>query len=145
MIACNIQFPECRRLTLFSYVMTILTSWNRLCGYDRNDMSWQDFCTVCLLRTFPSHYSICKQHVIPDVQRLHVFSCFLIFCDDFINWWCCCESAIILCGPQTLPVPFNRLLPVHELWCIYQSNIWFLKIVVNGFQVAGKEQLYFPF
>ena len=25
--ACNIQFPECRRLTLFSCVKTILTSW----------------------------------------------------------------------------------------------------------------------
>ena len=24
---CNIQFPECRRLTLFSCVMTFLTSW----------------------------------------------------------------------------------------------------------------------
>ena len=48
---CNIQFPECRG------------------------------CTVCLLRTCPSHYSICKQqHVIPAVQHLHaVFSCFLIF------------------------------------------------------------------
>ena len=48
--AYNIQFPECRR------------------------------CTVCLLRTCPSHYSICKQqHVIPAVQHLHaVFSCFRI-------------------------------------------------------------------
>ena len=76
----NIQFPECRRLTLFSCVMTILTSWKGLCSYDRDNMSCQDFCTVCLLRTFPSHYSICKQHVIPAVQHLHiVFSCFLLF------------------------------------------------------------------
>ena len=64
--ACNIQFPECRRLTLCSCVMTILTSWKGLCGYDKDDMSCQDFCTVCLLRTFPSHFSICKQHVICD-------------------------------------------------------------------------------
>ena len=43
-------------------------------------MSCQDFCTMCLLRTFPSHYSLCKQHVISAVQHLHVvFSCFLIF------------------------------------------------------------------
>ena len=48
--------------------------------YDRDDMSCQDFCTVCLLRTFPSHHFICKQHVIPAVQHLYfVFSCFLIF------------------------------------------------------------------
>ena len=49
--ACNIQFSECRR------------------------------CTVCLLRTFPSHYSICKQRVIPGVQHLHVvyFLVFLFF------------------------------------------------------------------
>ena len=78
--ACKIQFSECKRLTLFSYVMTILTSWKGLCGYDRDDISCQDFCTVCLLRTFPSHHSICKQHVIPAVQHLHaLFSCFLFF------------------------------------------------------------------
>ena len=118
-----------------------------LCRYDRDDMSCQDFSTVCLLRTFPSHYSICKQHVIPAVQHLYVvFSCFLIFfCDDFTNWEYYCESAIIFWGPQTPPVPFNRSLTVHELWCIYQNNIWFLKIVVNGFQVAGKARLYFTF
>ena len=64
---------------LFSCVMTILTSWKGLCGYNR-DMPCQGFCTVCLLRTFPSHYSICKLHVIPAVQHLHVvFSCFLTF------------------------------------------------------------------
>ena len=113
---------------------------------DRDDMSCKDFCTVCLLRTFPSHHSICKQHVIPAVQPLHVvFSCFLIFCDDFTNWEYCCESAIISCAPQTPPVPFDRSLPVHELWWVYQNNIWFLKIVVNGFQVAGKAQLYLSF
>ena len=145
--AYKIQFPECTRLTLFSCVMTILISWKGLCGYDRDDMSCQDFCTVCLLRTFPSYYSICKQHVIPAVPHLHVvFSCFLgFFCDDFTNWEYYCESAIIFCGPQTTRVPFNRSLLVHELWCIYQNNRWFLKIVVNGFQVAGKAQLYFSF
>ena len=51
-----------------------------LCHYHSVDMYCQDFCTVCLLRTFPSHYSIGKQHVIPAVQHLYVvFSCFLIF------------------------------------------------------------------
>ena len=144
--ACNIQFPQCRRLTLFRCVITILTSWNGLCGYDRDDMSCQDFCTVCLLRTFPSHNSICKQHVIPAVQHLHVAcSCFLIFCDDFTNWEYCCESAIIFCGPQTPPIPFNHSLPLHELRCIYQNNMCFFKIVVNWFQVAGKAPLYFSF
>ena len=70
-----------RRLTLFSCVMTILTSWKSLCGYDRDDMSCQDFCTVLSVEDFfPSHYSICKEHVIPAVQHLHVvFSCFLNF------------------------------------------------------------------
>ena len=78
--ACNTQFPESRHLTLFSCVMTILTSREGLCGYDREEMSCQDFCTVCLLRSSPAHYSIYKQHVIPAVQHLHVvFSCFLIF------------------------------------------------------------------
>ena len=77
--ACKIQFSECRRLTLFSCVMIILTSWKGLCGHDTDDMSCQDFCSVCLLRTFPSHYPICKQHAIPAVQHLHVvFSC--LFC-----------------------------------------------------------------
>ena len=66
------------------------------------------------------------------------FLVFLSFCDDFTNWEYCCESDIIFCGPQTPPAPFNRSLPLHELWCIYQNNICFLKIVVNGFQVAGK-------
>ena len=94
--ACDIKFPEYRPLTLFSCVMTILTSWKGLCGYDRNDMYCQDFCTVCLLRTFSSHYSICKQHMIPVVQHLHVvFLVFLSFCDDFTNWEYCCEGAII--------------------------------------------------
>ena len=52
-----------------------------LCRCDRDDITCQDLCTMCLLRTFPSRYSICKQHVIPAVQHLYVvFSCFLIFC-----------------------------------------------------------------
>ena len=118
---CNIQFPGCRRFTLFSCVMTILTSWKGLCGYGRDDMSCQDFCTLSLLRTFPSHYSTCKQHVIPGPAPT------------------CC---IFLHSP---PAPFNRSLALHELCCIYQNNICFLKIVVNGFQVAGKAQLYFSF
>ena len=51
-----------------------------LCHYHSVDMYCQDFCTVCLLRNVPSHYSIGKQHVIPAVQHLYVvFSCFLIF------------------------------------------------------------------
>ena len=112
--ACNIKFPEYRRLTLFSWVMTILTSWKGLCGYDRDDMFCQDFCTVRLLRTFPSHYSICKQHVIPVVQHLHVvFYCFLIFLWLF-HWlgillW---EFYYIFYGPQPLQFP----LIVHYIY-----------------------------
>ena len=79
-----------------------------------------------LLRTFPSHHSICKQHVIPAVQPLNVvFSCFLIF-------------VMISLIVNTVA----RVLLYHVDWCIYQNNICFLKIVVNGFQVAGKAQLY---
>ena len=109
-------------------------------------MSCQDFCTVCLLSTFRSHYSVCKQHVIRAVQHLHVvFFLFSYFCDDFTNWEYYCESAILFCGPQIPPVPFNPSLAVHELWCIYQNNICFLKIVVNGFQVAGESTTLFLF
>ena len=61
--ACKIQFPECRRLTLsrFSCVMTILTSRKGLCGHDRDDMSCQDFCTVCLLSV--ENFSISSLHL----------------------------------------------------------------------------------
>ena len=140
---CNIQYPDCRRLTLFSCVMTILTKWKGLCGYDRDQMSCQDFCTVCLLRTFPSHYSVSSMWFLLSSIYMLYFLVFLSFCDDFTNWEYCWERAIILCGTQTPPVPFNRSLPLHELWCIYQNNICFFKIVVNGFQVAGKAQLNF--
>ena len=67
------------------------------------------------------------------------------FYEDFTIWENYCESAIIFCGPQTPPVPFNRSLPVHELSYICQNNIWCLKIVVNGFQVAGKRPTLFLF
>ena len=144
--ACKVQFPACRRLTLFSCVMTILTSWK---GYDRDDLSCQDFCTVRLLRTFPSHYSICKQHMIPVVQHLHVvFSCFLVFFMMMISLIGNTVVRVLLyiyCGPLPPPVPFNRSLPLHELWCIYQNHMCFLKIVVNGFQVVEKAQLCFSF
>ena len=113
-IACNIQFLECRRLTLFSCVMTILTFWKGLCGYDR-DMSCQDFCTVCLLRTFPSHYSICKQHVIPAVQHIHfVFSCFLIFL-----WWLFVPAAKPL---VTQCVGLNSWWQFFAIFLIFWSN-----------------------
>ena len=117
--ACNIQIPECRRLALFSCVMTILTSWKGLCGYDRDDMYCQDFCTVCLLRTFPSHYSICKQHsceckwfLLSSTYMLY-FLVFLSFCDDFTNWEYCCESAIIYSMDRN---PLQFPLTVHYLY-----------------------------
>ena len=125
--ACNIQFPECRRLTLFSCVITILTSWKGLCGYYRDDMSCQDFCTVCLLRTFPSHYSSCKQHVIPVVQYLHVvFYCFLIF-----SWWfhqlgiLLWECYYIFYGPQPPPVPIvaRAEMFMPYMYCLTVINV----------------------
>ena len=129
--ACNIQFPEWRRLTLCSCVMTILTSWKGLCGYERDDMSCQDFCTMCLLRTLTtSHYSICMLHVIPVVQHLNVvFSCCFSFCDDFTNWeYCCCESAIIYSMDGNPPVPFHRSLPLHERGASTQTICVFLSL-----------------
>ena len=107
--------------------MTILTSWKGFCGYDRDDMSCQDFCTVCLLRTFPSHYSICKQHVIPVVHLHVVFSCFLFVMISLIGNTVVRVLLYIFYGPQPPPVPFNRSLPLHELWCIYQNNMCFFE------------------
>ena len=136
--ACNIQFPECRRLTLFSCVMTILTSWKGLCGYDRDDKSCQVFCTVCLLRTFPCHYSICRQHVIPVVQHLHVvFSCFFIFVMISLIVNTVVRVLLYILWTATLQFP----LIVHYLYMSRGAStqtMCFLKIVVNGFQVAGK-------
>ena len=108
-------------------------------------MSCQDFCTVCLLRIFPSHYSICKQHVIAAVQHLHiVLYCFLIFV--MISIIGNTIVRVLLYSVDRKPLQFLlSVQPVRELWCIYQNNIWFLKIVVNGFQVAGKTTTLFLF
>ena len=76
------------------------------------------------------------------LSSTYIITC-CIFCDDFTNWKYSCESAIIFCGPQTFPVPFNRSLPVHELHL--PKQYMFLKIVVNGFQVAGKSTTLFLF
>ena len=64
--------------------------------------------------------------LLPSTYTLY-FLFFLSFGDDFTNWEYWCESAIIFCGTQTPPVPFNCSLPLHELWCIYQNNICFFK------------------
>ena len=53
------------------------------------------------------------------------FLVFLFFCDDFTNWEYCCESVIIYSVDGNPPVPFNRSLPLHELWCIYPNNVFF--------------------
>ena len=42
------------------------------------------------------------------------FLVFLSFCNDFTNWEYWCESAIILCGPQTPPTQFPLI--VHYLY-----------------------------
>ena len=67
---------------------------------------------------------------------IFLFSYFL--CDYFTNWEYYCGSAIIFCGPQTPPVPFNLSLPVHEPWCIYQNNIWFWRLWSMGFKLLEK-------
>ena len=110
----------------FQLCKTILTSWKDLCGYDIDDMSCQDFCTVCLLRTFPSHYSICKQHVIHAVQHLHVvFSCFHIF--EMISPIGNIIMRVLLYSVdcKSFQIP---LIAVHKLWCIYQNNICFRRL-----------------
>ena len=130
----------------FQLCKTIFTSWKGLCGYDRDDMSCQDFCTMCMLRTVPSHFSICKWHVIRAVQHLHVvFSCFLIFL-----WWFHqlgvllweCYYIMWTANPSSSLKSF-----ISCTWAVVHlpKQYMVLKIVVNGFQVAGKAQLYFSF
>ena len=111
----------------FQLCKTIVTSWKGLCGYDRDDMSCQDFCTVCLLRTFPSHYSICKQHVIRAAQHLHiVFSCFLIFCDAFTNWefglfqFCCKITWLGIINMYTI----LSVMPKIQFYILKSMNPW---------------------
>ena len=135
--ACNIQFPECIGLTLFSCVMTILTSLKGLCGYERWHVLSRFLHSVSVEKfSIPLLY--CKQHVIPAVQHLHiVFSCFL-FCDDFTKWVNCCERAIIFGGTQTPQVPFNHSLLLHELWYIYKTIYVFWRLWSTGFELLGK-------
>ena len=128
--------PECRRLTLFSWVKTILTSWKGLFGYDRDDMSCQDFCAVCLFH--PITPSVSSMWFVLSRTYMLYFLVFLFFCDDFTKWVYYCESAIMFCGPQIPPVPFNPSLAVHELWCIYQNNICFWRLWSMGFKLLVK-------
>ena len=126
------------------YPFQLCNDYSDLCGYDRDDMSCQDFCTVCLLRTSPSHYSICKQHAIPVVQYLHgVFSCFLIFCDDFTNWEYCCESDIIYSMDGNPQFP----LIVHYLYmsrgASTQTICVFLRLWSMGFKLLEKNNLIY--
>ena len=115
--ACNIQFPEYRRLTLFSCVMTILTSWKRLCGYDRDDMSCQEFCTVCLLRTFPSHYSICKHSLAARDSWCPAPTCCIFLFSYFFVMISPIENAVVrvlLYHVDHKPLQFHLI--VHYLY-----------------------------
>ena len=138
--ACNIQFPECRRLTLFNCVMIL----QGLCPYDI-DMSCQDFCTVCLLRNFPTITPSVSSmwFLLSSTCMLH-FVVFLFFCDDFTNWEYYCESAIIFCGPQTPPVPLN----VHYLYMSCGASTKtiyvFWRLWSMGFKLLEKHN-FFPF
>ena len=136
---CNIQFPECRCLILFSCVITILTSWKGLCGYDRDDMSCQDFYTVCLLRTFPSHYSICKQHLIPATQHLHVvFSCFLIFI--MISLIGHTVAGVLLYSVDHKPFQFPLIVSYLYMSCgaSIKTIYGFWRLWSMGFKLLGK-------
>ena len=80
--ACNIQCPGCRRLTRFSCVMTILTSWKGLCVYDRDDMSCQDFCTltcVCWELFHPITPSVSSTWFLLSSTYMLYFLVFLFF------------------------------------------------------------------
>ena len=142
-IACNIQFPECRRLTLCSCVMTILTSWKGLCGYDIDDMSCQDFCTVCLLRTFPSHFSICKQHVICDsccpAPKCCIFLIYFLFEMISLIGNTVVRVLLYILWTTTLQFPLiAHYLYMSVVHLPKQYVFFFFKIVVYEFQVAGK-------
>ena len=135
--ACNIQFPECRRLTLYSCVMTILTSWKGLCGYDRDGMSCQDLCTVCLLRTFPSHYSICKQHVIRAVQHLHVIFSYLFVMISLIGNT---VVRVLLYSMDRKPLQFPLIVHYLYMTCgASTKTIYvFLRLWPMGFKLLEK-------
>ena len=135
---CSIQFPECRRLTIFSCVMTILPSW-KACVVMIETTLPQDLCTVSVENFFhPITPSVSSMWFLLSSTYMLYFLVFLFFCDYFTNWEYYCGSAIIFCGPQTPPVPFNLSLPVHEPWCIYQNNIWFWRLWSMGFKLLEK-------
>ena len=58
---------------------TIETSWKRLCGYDRDDMSCQDFCTVCLFH--PITPSVSSTWFLMSSAYMLYFLVFLFL------WW----------------------------------------------------------
>ena len=108
--------------------MTILTSWKACVVMIE---------TTCPVKIFAQ--CVCWElfhHITPSVSSMWFrlsstymlyFLVFLFFCDDFNNWEYYCESAIIFCGQQTPPDPFNLSLPVHEPWCIYQKQYMFFE------------------
>ena len=135
--------PECRRLTLFSCVRLFWHPEKGCLVMIETTCPVKIFAQcVCWELFHPITPSVSSMWFVLSSTYMLYFLVFLFFCDDLTNWEYYWESAIIFCGPQIPPVPFNPSLAVHELWCIYQNNICFFKIVVNGFQVAGKAQLY---
>ena len=115
-----------------------------LCRYHRDDMSCQDFCTVCWKFFHPITPSVSSMWFLLSSTYMLYFLVFLFFFMISLIGNTIVR-VLLYCGPQTPPLPCNRSLPVYKPWCIYQNNICFCKIVVNGFQVAGYAQLYFSF
>ena len=72
------------------------------------------------------------------------FLVFYSFCDDFINWEYCCESAIIYSMDGNPPVPLNRSLPLHERGASTQTICVFWRLWSMSFKLL-ETQLYFYF
>ena len=70
------------------------------------------------------------------------FLVFFSFCDDFINWEYCCESAIIYSMDGNPPVPFNRSLPLHERGATTQTICVFLRLWSMSFKLLENTTLF---
>ena len=111
--ACNIQLSECRRLTFFSCVMTILTSRNACVVTIETRCPVKIFAQCACWEFFhPISPSVsCMWFLLSSTYMLY-FLVLLFFCDDFTNWEYYCESAIIKPKPKLLQFP----LIVHYLY-----------------------------
>ena len=99
---------------------------------------------VCWELFHPITPSVSSMWFLLSSTYILYFLVFLSFCDDFTNLEYCCKSAIICRGPQTHPVPFNRSLPLHELWCIYRNHtpVSFWRLWSMGLKLLEKHNLF---